>query len=320
MRYKTDEQILEELEQLHQLGYRSIFILDDNLAGDKQRAVEILTVVRDWNESKKEPVMFSTNASVDIAEMPELASLFAQARVTNVFIGIETPNKQSLVGAQKLQNLKRDPLDNIKLLHSLGIDVAGGVMVGFDEDDFSIFQRQADFLQKTCIPICFAGMLLAPDGTELKERLIRENRYLGGESVRDHTFDTNIVPKQMTVAELRGGYFWLMNEIYEENNFLNRVRGILSRFPKPDPQMKPYRPREMRKPLKLLSVLWRLVVYYMVNGASLRRMSLRFIPLLFRYYSHAATTIYWLIAYKHFREMLIRHGVYRHELTPYKGK
>jgi radical SAM superfamily enzyme YgiQ (UPF0313 family) len=310
MRYKTDEQILAELEQLHSLGYRSIFILDDNFSGDQERAREILRVIRDWNTSKDETVMFSTSATIEIASDPELARLFAEAQVTNVFVGIETPNRQSLAGALKFQNLKRDALTDIETLHRLGIDIAAGIMVGFDDDDVTIFRRQFEFLQKSCIPICFAGMMLAPEGTPLKERLIREGRYLGNEGVRDHTYDTNVIPKQMTVAQLREGYFWLMNQLYDERNFITRMQGILVRFPEKSPAPKRHKPREMRNLKVFTHIIIRLVAYYGLNGASLRGMLLRSIPLLVKYRHHAATIFYWLIAYKHFRQMLTNHGVF----------
>ncbi len=309
MRYKTDNQILTELEQLHRLGYRAIFILDDNFSGDKQRAAEILKAIRDWNDTKEEPAMFSTSASIDIATQPELAALFAETLVTNIFVGIETPNAESLAGALKYQNLIRDPQKDIELLHRQGIDVAAGIMLGFDEDDKTIFQRQLDFLQEACIPICFAGMILAPDGTQLKERLISEGRYLGNDTVRDHTYDTNVVPKQMTVEELRAGYFWLMNQLYDESNFLARIKGILARFPAPGPRQKRYRPRELRRPLRLLRLIRSLLTYYLFHGRGLRWMLLRSLPLLWRYSAHVSTTIYWLIAFKHFRQMLKMHGV-----------
>ena len=315
-RYKTDAQVLAELDQLHRLGFRTLFILDDNLAGDRDRAREILLLICNWNNSLKEPVMFSTSASVDIAGQSGLAPLFADALITNVFVGLETPNRSSLAGSQKFQNLKSDPLKDVEHMQRLGIDVAAGIMVGFDDDDLTIFRRQFEFLQEACIPVCFAGMVLAPDGTPLKERLIQEGRYLGSESVRDHTFGTNVRPKQMTVEQLRQGYFWLMSQLYDEEHYVERIRGILKRFPRPHPLMKRFKPREIRRPLTLLGVLFRLFGYYMTNGPRLRVMALRFVPLFFKRWDHVATTIYWLIAFKHFRQMLIGHGVYKRYPEP----
>jgi len=312
-RYKTVDQVITELEQLHQLGYRSIFLLDDNLVGNRDRARQIIRAIRDWNESKSEPVMFSTSASVDIGTQSDLGRLFGEALITNVFVGIETPSEDSLLGAGKLQNLKSDIRRDVTLLHNYGIDVAAGIIVGFDHDDRTIFRRQVEFLQELSIPVCFAGMIMAPDGTELKARLQKEGRWLPGDDIKDHTYDTNVVPKQMTRDELRRGYFWMMNELYREDNFLERVQGALARFPEPSALARRYKPREMRRPLKFLSVMSRLFGYYVFGGASLRRLLCRYLPVLFRYRKHAALAFYWLIAYKHFREMLIRHGVFRNE-------
>ena len=314
-RYKTDDQVVAELEQLHRLGYRSIFILDDNLVGDRGRARSVLRVIRDWNDAKDEPVMFSTSASIDIAD-PDLAILLAQARVTNIFVGIETPNTESLASAHKHQNVRRDTLADIRGLHRHGLDIAAGIMVGFDDDDRSIFRRQLAFLQAACTPICFTGMMVAPDGTPLKERLVREGRYRGNEAVRDHTFDTNVVPKRMSAEELRRGFFWLTNQLYNEDNFLARVRGALQRFPAKPLQRSRFRPKEMLHPLMFLRIALRLARYYLLGGPALRRMFLRSLPLLWRHRPHAATILYWLIAFTHFRETLIGHGVYGRAASP----
>jgi uncharacterized radical SAM superfamily protein len=310
-RYKTNDQIIAELEQLHRLGYRSIFLLDDNLVGDRARAREIITAIRDWNQSLEEPVMFSTSASVDIGTQSDLGKLFGEALITNVFVGIETPSMASLAGAGKHQNLKSDIRRDVELLHSYGVDVAAGIVVGFDDDDLSIFRRQAAFLQELSIPVSFAGMLLAPDGTELKERLIREGRYLGGDGVKDHTCDTNVRPRHMTVEQLRNGYFWMMNQLYDECNFLERVQGALARYPEPSALARRYKPREMRNPIKFVCVMARLLGYYLAGGSTLRWLLRRYLLVILKHRKRAAVAIYWLIAFKHFRELLIRNGVYK---------
>ncbi len=311
-RYKAVDQVIGELDQLHQLGYRSIFLLDDNLVGDRDRAREIIIAIRDWNESLDEPVMFSTSASLDIGTQSDLGKLFGETLITNVFVGIETPSTTSLAGAGKYQNLKSDVFKDVALLHGYGVDVAAGIVVGFDDDDISIFRRQAEFLQQLSIPVVFAGMLLAPDGTALKERLLSEGRYIDSEDIKDHTSDTNVIPKHMTSEQLRNGYFWLMNQLYDERNFLERVRGALREYPEePVALARRYKPREMRNPLKFVSVMVRLTAYYLTGDSHTRWIFWRYLPLIFKYRKHAAVAIYWLIALKHFRELLIRHGVLR---------
>jgi radical SAM superfamily enzyme YgiQ (UPF0313 family) len=305
-RYKTDDQIIAELEQLHSLGYRSLFLLDDNLVGDRNRARQFLSAIIDWNESKDEPVMFSTSASIDIGTQSDLGEFLARALITNVFVGIETPSTKSLEGAGKHQNLKSDTFRDVEVCHRLGLDVAAGIMVGFDDDDQSIFRRQVEFIQELSIPICFAGMMMAPDGTELQKRLIREGRCLGSDGIKDHTCETNVVPKLMTLEQLYRGYFWMLSRIYDEKNFYERVKGALARFPVPSELARRYKPREVRNPLKLVTVIVRLTAYYLWQNNKTRMLLLRYGVLLLRHRKHAATAIYWLIAFKHFRELLIR--------------
>jgi|GEM_PF-6719644 len=216
-----------------------------------------------------------------------------------------------IVGLTIYQNLKSDVRRDVALLHSYGIDVAAGIVVGFDDDDSLIFRRQAAFLQELSIPVSFAGMLLTPDGTELKERLIKEGRYLGGDRVKGHTCDTNVHPGHMTVEQLRNGYFWMMNQLYDERHFRERVQGALARYPEPSALARRYRPREMRNPSKFVSVMARLLGYYFAGGSAMRWMLWRYLLVTLKHRSHAAVAIYWLISFKHFRELLIRNGVYK---------
>lgn len=315
MRYKNNGQITAELNQLHRLGYRNIFIADDNFTADKHRVKEILMLLRDWNMTQSEPFMFTTNISIDIAQHPELIQLLSEALVLNVFVGIESPNADSLVEAGKLQNLDDRIIKGIQLLHQSGIDVSAGMIVGFDHDTPGIFQTQVDYIMNAHIPICFAGMLLAPEGTSLKERLIREGRYIDTELPGDHTFDSNIIPKQMSLAELRGGYFWLMNQLYDEQNFIKRVKDLLPLFPKPHPLQLRLKSRENKKRRHFFSIFTRLAIYYMSNGKALRRIFRQMFHLLFKYRCHAEMIIYWFIVYKHFRRILIRHGVWKQKYT-----
>lgn len=304
MRYKTNNQIINELNQLHKLGYRSIFILDDNLIGDQKRSREVIIAIRDWNRALKEPVMFSTSASIDIASQSDLGPIFSDAMITNVFVGIETPNLDSLKDSGKYQNLKSDVIEDVKIMHRLGVDVSAGIMVGFDNDDTTIFEKQLSFIQELSIPICFAGMILAPDGTELKERLIKEGRYIKSEEIKDHTISTNVKPKKMTSEELHDGYYWLMKQLYNEKNFIERVSGALSRYPNPSQLTKRYKPRETRNPLKLISIIYQLVAYYLIRNKKLSLMFFKYIIMILKNYKYASLAIYWLIAFKHFQELI----------------
>jgi radical SAM superfamily enzyme YgiQ (UPF0313 family) len=311
IRYKNNEQIIAELGQLHRLGYRSIFIADDNFTADKHRVKQILTIIRDWNNALDEPVMFSTNVSIDIVRHPELVSLLSEALVLNIFVGIESPNRDSLNEAGKFHNLRGSMLLGIELLHSRGLDVSAGMIVGFDHDNPTIFQAHADFIRHARIPICFAGMLLAPEGTPLKERLIREGRYIETNLAGDHSFDSNIIPAQMSTDELRSGYFRLMNQLYDEQNFIERVKDLLAILPQPHPLQRRYKSREHKKLRRFLPLLGRLTFYYMTHGQALRRMFIRSIFLVLKYRGHTEMIVYWLIAYKHFRRILIKHGVWK---------
>ena len=232
MRYKTTKQIIAELEQLYRVcNSRFILIADDNFTGHKGKAKEILRALIDWNHSKKQPVAFITQLSIDAAADDELLELAASAGLTRVSVGVETPNPESLKETNKLQNLQRSTQEDIKRFHEYGILVQAGCIVGFDNDDISIFKAQFDFFQKLGIPNIQVMPLQAPDGSPLKRRMIKEGRYLDWESASradpEHLNSLNtltIMPKRMKPEELLDGTCWLLRNLYEPENFIHRMR------------------------------------------------------------------------------------------------
>ncbi len=241
-RTKTAAQIVAELDNLYALGWRkSIFFVDDNFIGNKKLIKsEMLPALIEWRKGKR-GMPFSTEASINLADDPELLSLMTQAGFDTVFVGIETPNEDSLAECSKNQNKGRDLVESVKILQRAGLQVQGGFIVGFDSDPPSIFQQQVDFIQKSGIVTAMVGLLQAPNGTRLYDRMQREGRLANEFSGDNVDGSTNIVPK-MGLEPLRRGYRKLLSQIYAPKFYYERVLTFLREYqpPKirfhPDPQ------------------------------------------------------------------------------------
>ncbi|MCK4853177.1 MAG: radical SAM protein [Bacteroidales bacterium] len=238
MRYKPVQNIIREVDQLYRLGkFRVIMLADDNFSGNRKKAKEILRALRDWNQNRKYPVSFVTQLSIEVAGDEEFLELSADAGLTRVSVGVETPNLKSLEETNKKQNLLSDMLGDIKRFHEHGIMVHSGCIVGFDNDDLSIFKAQNDFFAKSGISNIQALPLQAPDGSPLKRRMIKEGRYIDYEStVRanpEHQNSLNtftIVPKQMTLKQLEQGLCWLLKNLYEPGNYIHRLNTFFENY------------------------------------------------------------------------------------------
>ena len=232
-RTKTSQQIITELDHIYATGWRgSIFFVDDNFIGNKKYLKNsLLPAIIEWRQDKKGCVFF-TESSINLADDPELLDLMVQAGFDSVFIGIESPDEMSLAECHKHQNRNRDLLESVKRIHRSGIQVMGGFIVGFDCDLPSIFEKQIEFIQKSGIVIAMVGMLQAPPGTRLFERLSQESRiarYFSGDNV-DGT--TNIIPR-MGIDTLLGGYQSIMKNIYSPANYYRRIRTLLRELKSP---------------------------------------------------------------------------------------
>lgn len=232
-RIKPIPQILAELDVLYEHGFRTVFLADDNFTVQRRQAKEILLALCDWNRRRPAgPVAFNTQVSIDAARDSELLGMLTSAGMRNVFIGIETPNQESLKGSRKRQNLGIDLLAQVRRFLEHGISVTGGMIVGFDHDGPEIFARQFEFAMESPIPIFSLGALVAPAATPLYERMQAAGRLVaGGPEVAASPWDTNIVPARITRQELLQGLRWLCHELYKPANFARRVLQMIDALP-----------------------------------------------------------------------------------------
>jgi radical SAM superfamily enzyme YgiQ (UPF0313 family) len=232
-RTKTSAQIIAELDSLYAIGWRkSIFFVDDNFIGNKKLLkTDVLPALIEWRKGKS-GMPFNTEVSINLADDPELLRLMTHAGFETVFVGIETPNETSLVECSKTQNKGRDLVESVKVLQRAGLQVQGGFIVGFDNDTASIFQQQIDFIQKSGIVTAMVGLLQAPPGTRLYDRMAREGRLVNEMSGDNVDGSTNIVPK-MGLEPLREGYRRLLGQIYAPQFYYERVRTFLREYHPP---------------------------------------------------------------------------------------
>ena len=232
-RTKTTEQIIAELDALYSLGWRGqMFFADDNFIGNKKYLkTQLLPALIKWQKGKT-GIPFNTQASLDLADDEPLMEMMVEAGFDAVFIGIETPDEESLAECNKNQNKNRDLVESVKLIQRAGLQVQGGFIVGFDSDMRSIFQRQIDFIQKSGIVTAMVGLLQAPVGTRLYKRLKQEGRLVGHISGDNVDGTTNIIPK-MDLDALYEGYRDIVHHIYSPKIYYQRVKIFLREYKAP---------------------------------------------------------------------------------------
>lgn len=227
-RTKTVAQVMAEVHEIHGLGVRNIFVVDDNFIGNKKEAKELLIALADWQKANGYPIDFTTEVTLNVAQEDDLLHLMREANFTTIFIGIESPRKASLQETRKTQNLRENILESVHRIQRAGIEVMAGMIVGFDADDPSIFDEHFRFIQEARIPVSMTGMLNAPPKTPLHQRLKQAGRLLA-ESVGDQFVFTNIVPHGMSRVQLYEGYKDLLERLYSYRNYRRRtMRLILS--------------------------------------------------------------------------------------------
>ncbi len=231
VRMKSTKQVLNELETLYKLNWRGpVFIVDDNFIGNI-RAIkyDLLPAMKRWMQNHKFPFTFDTQTSVNLADDDELMKLMTETGFRSTFIGIETPDEDSLEACNKVQNNNRDLLNSVTKIQNAGFRVAGGFIVGFDTDTSSVFQRQINFIQQSGIVSAMVGLLNAPRNTKLYKRLESENRLTMDSTGNNTDFSLNFIPR-MNSIELLDGYKAILKGIYSEKPYYKRARQFLLNY------------------------------------------------------------------------------------------
>ena len=232
-RTKDPDQFVDEIELVYATGFKgSVFIVDDNFIGHKQKVKVLLKKIIEWQEKRGYPYTFFTEASIDMSRDDELLKLMEKAGFDMVFIGIETPDKETLKHTDKNQNVNIDLIEGIKKIQRHGIEVSAGFIVGFDSDSEDIFERQISFIQKSGIPIAMVGLLIALPNTRLFRRLKDENRIVTHTTGNNtHELDINFIPV-MPVKSLVNGYKEILSKIYSPKNYFRRCETLIKKMPK----------------------------------------------------------------------------------------
>ncbi len=224
-RTKRPEQIGMELDLLRERDVHNVFFVDDNLIGNKKAARELLIYLAQYQRKHDYVFRFGTEASLNLALDDELMELFRAANFSWVFLGIETPDPDSLQEVQKTQNLAQDVLTAVRKIYDHGLDVFAGFIVGFDHDRVETFDRQYRFILDSGIQASMIGLLTAMPKTPLYERLTREGRLVPTLELADNTKPvTNVVPLHMSVADLVREYQSLYQRLFCDANIAKRIR------------------------------------------------------------------------------------------------
>jgi radical SAM superfamily enzyme YgiQ (UPF0313 family) len=229
-RTKRPEQVIAELESLRELGWKgSVFLVDDNFIGNRPRVRELLDHMLAWRESRSPQMSFLTEASVNLAEDAPLMESMVQVGFKRVFLGIETPDLETLAQCQKLQNTRFALMTAVKKIQHAGMEVMGGFIVGFDGDSRDIFRRQFQFIQRAGVVTAMVGLLTALPKTRLYERLEREGRLRSISSGNNTEAVCNFTPR-LDREFLTAGYRRLMRQLYEPKAFYQRTRTFLNEY------------------------------------------------------------------------------------------
>jgi len=262
-RSKTNQQMLAELQALYAAGYRGhVDFVDDNLIGNKKALKRFLPALEVWQNERGYPFMFSTEASINLADDSQLLDMMKRANFFAVFVGIESPDTKTLISAQKKQNTRRNLADSVHKIYAAGMMVLAGFIVGFDTEESGVAEGMIDCIEATSIPVCMVGLLTALPGTQLTRRLEKEGRLLPFQSMDSGdqcTAGLNFVPLRPR-REILEDYKAVLLAVYRPGAYFERVRTFGRALRRPGHSVKLVPGLVARDLGTLLRVMWRMTI------------------------------------------------------------
>ncbi len=223
-RYKSPDQIIRELEIIFRLGWRrDVFICDDNFIGNRKHATKILDELTPWMKSHGEPFSFWAQTSLNLGADPEMIDRLTEANFSYVFIGIESPDTETLILNRKFQNVRNSPAEAIRTIRQRGLTPLSSFVIGFDNEKKGTGEGIVSFVQDNDIPMAMLNTLQVLPNTSLWDRLKKEGRLLeertGGNTTGGRL---NYVPSRPE-AEIMQEYLEACQKLYEPSAYLQRT-------------------------------------------------------------------------------------------------
>jgi len=302
-RSKSLEQVMREVRAHLALGADSIFFIDDHFVGNRAHVKRLLEALVEFQREIDHALYFTCQFTINLARDREMLELLHAANFRRVFVGIESPRRESLLSVKKRQNVVGDLVENVRVLQSYNITVWAGMIVGFDTDDPAVFDEHRAFLAQAGIPVVMVGLLQAIPGTPLHERMARAGRLreteIGGvRGQYEALLLTNITPVAFDDRALVTGYQRLVREIYDYEPYAERLLSSLRAGARPIA-----RPAKSTLTRSKLAVVARLARYYLLTtDVRRRRMFLRVLSGTLRARPQdLETALMHMVVYKHLR-------------------
>jgi len=229
-RVKTPDQMIAELDALVDRGWEGpVFVVDDNFIGNKAKVKVLLQELIAWRKRRGIRFCFTTEASLNLADFPDLMELMVQAGFKKVFVGIESSAEDSLLECAKVQNTRRDMAAAIRKIQNAGMEVMGGFILGFDSDNHTVFEQQRRFIQENGVVTAMVGLLNALPKTRLFARLKEEGRIIRETTGNNLDAVLNFVPK-LDREVLVEGYRSLVKQLYTPKAYYRRALRFLREY------------------------------------------------------------------------------------------
>jgi len=194
-----------------------IFFVDDNIVANRKHCIELLTMLKSYN------IQWLGQASISITKDDEILKLMSETRCLGLLIGMESLSKDTLKECGKRINNPAEYEQAVAKLHRYGIGVKATFMLGFDNDDVTVFAQLEKFIRKSSLDSVYFSILTPYPGTRFYRQMESEGRLIHKDWEKYDTAHVVFHPKKMTAQQLEQGFFWLYKKALSVRSIVSRL-------------------------------------------------------------------------------------------------
>jgi radical SAM superfamily enzyme YgiQ (UPF0313 family) len=217
-RHRPPDEVVAEVASL---GKKFVFLVDDNIVGDRQAAKELFRALAPLG------IRWISQASLTMTRDRELMRLMRASGCAGVLVGIESLERQNLKQIEKSWNTVGIGYpEALSIARDHGIAIVGSFILGMDEDTPDSLDRLLEFTVRERFFAVLFNLLTPYPGTELYDRFRASGRLTRPEWWNDagYTYGSPVFePRGIGAAALAQKRLRMYRDFYGPRSLVRRL-------------------------------------------------------------------------------------------------
>lgn len=209
-------EVIRDIKQIKDLGYKKILLLDDNIFSDRDYLSSLLEAIKEMD------IKWMSQCEITIGRDDLLLKKLFESGCQTLSFGLESLSSESLNAMDKSWANPEEYDFLIQNIRNHGIDVSTEMVIGGEGDTLESIKETKLFIERNKISVPRFYILTPFPGTKFFDEIKNQGRFINDDI---YTFDgTSAVysPKNMSAEQLTKAYWELYRSLFTIKSIIKR--------------------------------------------------------------------------------------------------